>query len=66
MAMCSVCRRNLLTGERFRIWIEREVRQRTVCLLCEEEASGLAWRRLDLPVERVNATGLAQTVRRVA
>jgi hypothetical protein len=66
MAMCHVCRRNLLTGERFRVWLEREAWQRTVCLLCEEDAHSLAWRRLDLPVERVNATGLAQTVRRVA
>ncbi len=64
--MCHVCRRTLLTGERFRVWLEREARQRTVCLLCEDDASRLRWIRLDLPVERVNATGLAQSVRRVA
>jgi len=64
--MCQVCRRTLLTGERFRVWLEREGRKRTVCLLCEDDASGRRWLRLDLPIERVNATGLARTVRRVA
>ncbi len=66
MAMCHVCRRTLLTGERFRVWREPEARQRTVCLLCEEDARRLRWLRLDIPAERVNATGLARTVRRVA
>jgi hypothetical protein len=66
MAMCHVCRRTLLTGERFRVWVERQSRQHTVCLLCEGEALELRWLRPDLPVERVNATGLARTVRRVA
>jgi hypothetical protein len=66
MSMCHLCRRTLLTGERFRVWLEREARRRTVCLLCEDDARGRRWIRLDLPIERVNATGLAQTVRRVA
>jgi hypothetical protein len=66
MAMCHVCRRNLLTGEGFRLWHEGRSRTRTVCLLCEAEAHRLRWFRLEQPVERVNATGLVRTVRKVA
>ncbi len=66
MAMCHVCRRNLLTGERFRLWQERPSRPRNVCLLCEETASRLRWLRVEQSVERVNATGLVRTVRKVA
>lgn len=66
MAMCHVCRRNLLTGERFRLWQERPARPRTVCLLCEAEARKLRWLPVQQPVERVNATGLVRTVRKVA
>ncbi len=66
MAMCHLCRRNLLTGERFRLWEERPSRPQTVCLLCEEQARELRWRPVAQPVERVNATGLVQTVRKVA
>jgi hypothetical protein len=66
MAMCSVCRRNLLTGERFRLWQERPARPRTVCLLCEGEARKLRWLRVEDSGEQVNANGLVQTVRKVA
>jgi hypothetical protein len=66
MAMCHVCRRTLLTGEGFRRWHEGPSRPRTVCLLCESEAERRRWFRLEQPVERVNATGLVRTVRKVA
>lgn len=66
MAMCHLCRRNLLTGEGFRLWHEGPSRQHTVCLLCEGEAHKLRWLRLEQSVEHVNATGLVRTVRKVA
>lgn len=66
MAMCSICRRNLLTGERYRLWHERPARQRAVCLLCEDDAHKLHWLRLEQSIERVNANGLVRTVRKVA
>ncbi len=66
MAMCSICRRNLLTGERYRLWHERPARPRTVCLLCEDDAHKLHWLRLEQSIERVNANGLVRTVRKVA
>jgi hypothetical protein len=42
------------------------LRPHTVCLLCEGEAHRLRWLRLEHSVERVNATGLVRTVRKVA
>lgn len=64
MAMCHVCRRSLLAGERFRIWRGNR-RERTVCAVCEPSARRAGW----LPGragEPVRVTGLTQSVRRVA
>ena len=42
MAMCHLCQRNLLMGERYRLWTGRGVvGERTVCRLCEEDAESL-------------------------
>ena len=65
MAMCHVCRRNLLAGERFRRW-RGDRRERTVCAVCEPAARELGWLRLVDAYERVSANGLTGTVRRVA
>ena len=65
MAMCHVCRRGLLAGERFRSW-RGERRDRIVCAVCEPEARAAGWLRTVDAFERVHVGGLAQTVRRVA
>ncbi len=65
MAMCQVCRRTLLAGERYRTW-RFERRDQTVCVVCEpivDEAGGV---RVVDAYESVRATGLTRTVRRVA
>ena len=64
--MCSLCRRNLLAGERYRTFRGDRRREHTVCVLCEPEALRLRWLRADAAVGSVRVTGLAQTVRRVA
>jgi hypothetical protein len=65
MAMCHLCRRNLLAGERFRRW-RASRRDRTVCVVCEPAAREAGWLRLVDHFERVTANGLSGTVRRVA
>jgi len=65
MAMCHVCRRTLLAGERYRTWRWAR-RDRTVCAVCEPEARRAGWIRVVEGFERVRVTGLTQTVRRVA
>ncbi|HVU77456.1 MAG TPA: hypothetical protein VHC67_07730 [Gaiellaceae bacterium] len=65
MAMCHVCRRNLLAGERYRTWRWGR-RDRSVCVVCEpavREAGGV---RVVDAYERVRVTGLIQHVKRVA
>ena len=65
MAMCQVCRRTLLAGERYRTW-RFERRDQTVCVVCEpavDEAGGV---RVMDAYETVRVTGLTRTVRRVA
>jgi hypothetical protein len=53
MAMCFVCRRNILIGERYRLWTQpRAAGERPVCRLCEHEAEEFGWTRLDLPLQR--------------
>jgi hypothetical protein len=52
MAMCHLCRRSLLMGERYRLWTGRGVGERIVCRLCEEDAEQVGWVRLDRPAER--------------
>jgi hypothetical protein len=65
MAMCQICRRTLLAGERYRTgrWARRD---QTVCVVCEPVArDGGAVRVVDT-YERVQAGGLSRHVRRVA
>jgi hypothetical protein len=65
VTLCALCRRNLLAGERFRYWQERQV-ARIVCHLCEPDATRDGWQRTDRPHEVQNAVGLRGTVRLVA
>jgi hypothetical protein len=65
MAMCQVCRRTLLAGERFRTW-RWDRRDQTVCVVCEPVASDAGAVRVVDAYERVHVTGLTQSVRRVA
>ena len=65
MAMCHVCRRQLLAGERYRTWRARR-RDQTVCVVCEPVVRELGWVRVADGFEQVRVTGLTQTVRRVA
>jgi hypothetical protein len=52
MAMCSVCRRNMLVGEGYRLFREgARAAERPVCRLCEEEAEQQGWVRLERPLE---------------
>jgi hypothetical protein len=66
--MCTLCRRNLLAGERFRLWHRGSPPRagRVVCALCEPAANLEGWLREVAPSERENATGLRGSVRRVA
>lgn len=65
MAMCHICRRTLLAGERYRAWRGRG-RDRTVCVVCEPAALRAGWLRLVDGFERVSVLGISATVRRVA
>jgi hypothetical protein len=65
MAMCQVCRRTLLAGERFRTWRWAR-RDQTVCVVCEPYVNEAGAVRVVDTYESVRATGLTQTVRRVA
>ena len=65
MAMCHVCRRGLLAGERYRTW-RYASRDRPVCAVCEPDVRRAGWIRVVDTWERVRVTGLTQSVRRVA
>jgi hypothetical protein len=65
MAMCCVCRRTLLAGERYRTW-RWERRDQSVCVVCEPAAHDAGAVRVVDAYERVRVTGLTQSVRRVA
>jgi hypothetical protein len=65
MAMCHVCRRTLLAGERYRMWRFAR-RDRTVCAVCEAGVRESGAVRVVDVFERVRVTGLIQHVRRVA
>ena len=53
MAICHVCHRSFLTGERYRLWTQPGgIGERPVCGLCENDARGAGWIRLDLPLQR--------------
>ena len=61
--MCTLCRRSLLAGERFRHWRSHGRRARPLCPLCEPAATRNGW----VPEERARRSekpsGLAGTVR---
>jgi hypothetical protein len=65
MAMCQICRRTLLAGERYRTWRWAR-RDQTVCVVCEPAAQDAGAVRVVDGWERVQAGGLSQHVRRVA
>ena len=66
MAMCHLCRRNLLLGERYRLWTGRGVvGERAVCRLCEEHADHAGWMRVDQPLQHERGSS-AWHVRKVA
>jgi hypothetical protein len=65
MAMCHVCRRTLLAGERYRTW-RWERRDRTVCAVCETAAVERGAIRVVDTYERVRVGGPTRHVRRVA
>jgi hypothetical protein len=68
VTMCAVCRRNLLAGESYRYWRARRDQPmgRVVCFLCEAEAVREGWMRDSRQAGYENATGLRNSVRRVA
>jgi len=65
MAMCHLCRRTLLAGERFRIWRGAR-RDQPVCGICEPAARDAGWVRVVDGYEVVRVGGLSPSVRRVA
>jgi hypothetical protein len=65
MAMCHLCRRTLLAGERYRTW-RWSRRDRTVCVVCEPAAEAAGAIRLADAFELVRVGGLTQHVRRLA
>ena len=65
VAMCQVCRRNLLAGERFRRW-RWAGRDATVCVVCEPGVRKAGWVPLAERYERQGVNALSGTVRRVA
>jgi hypothetical protein len=65
MAMCHVCRRTMLAGERYRTWRWGR-RDRTVCAPCEPVVHQAGGVRVVDAYQRVRVDGLTQHVKRVA
>jgi hypothetical protein len=66
MAMCHVCLRSFLIGERYRLWTQRgRAGERPVCRLCEDDIERAGWVRLDRPLQRETGS-LIWRVRKVA
>jgi hypothetical protein len=65
MAMCHVCRRTLLAGERYRTWRWAR-RDQPVCAVCEPVARAAGAIRVVDTYEHVRVGGLTRHVRRVA
>ena len=57
MAICALCRRTLLVGERYRHWEAGNAASgiRLVCALCETEALRAGWVRATQPPLRQGA-----------
>ncbi len=66
MLTCALCLRTLLPGELYRVYRGDRSREHLVCPLCEAEAAGLHWLRLDRPLRRVPVHSLSRTVRPAA
>jgi hypothetical protein len=67
--MCALCRRNLLAGERFRLWRSPNPAKpaaRTVCALCEPGAGRDGWVRAAERVELERPAGPSGSVKLVA
>jgi hypothetical protein len=65
--MCARCRRNLLTGERYRHWEPAAGGgARAVCALCEHDARSAGWVRAEAKAGRQGADVSTATVRLVA
>jgi hypothetical protein len=65
--MCALCRRNLLTGERFRHWEPTpRAGARVVCSLCEPRAREASWVHAHAEPNRQGAMAPTVTVRLVA
>ena len=64
--MCTLCRRNLLAGERFQVWSARGARNQPICALCEADAREDGWLREETAGGRETGSGPARHVRRVA
>ncbi len=65
MAMCHLCRRSLLAGERYRTW-RGDRRDQPVCVVCEPAAHDAGWVRIVDAYERVPVGGVRVSVRRAA
>jgi hypothetical protein len=67
MITCALCARNLLLGEAFGHWrVDGAGSEQIVCRLCEEEAEGLGWARLERPPDRRTTLGPTWHARKVA
>jgi hypothetical protein len=67
VTMCALCRRNLLTGERYRHWEPAAGGGiRAVCALCETDARRAGWVRTEAEAGRQGADLSTSTVRLVA
>jgi hypothetical protein len=65
--MCALCRRNLLTGERYRHWEPAAGGGvRAVCALCEPDARRAGWVCAEAKAGRQGADVSISTVRLVA
>ena len=65
MAMCHVCRRTMLAGERYRVWRFAR-RDQTVCGPCEPVVRDSGAVRVVDAYEHVRVSGVIQHVKRVA
>jgi hypothetical protein len=65
MAMCQVCRRTLLAGERYRTWRWAR-RDQSVCVVCEPTAREAGAVRVVDAYQSVRVGGLTPNARRVA
>ena len=64
---CVLCERSILVGEAFQHWrVEGAGTEVAVCALCQEEADGLGWARVERAPERQTTVAPHEHVRKVA